>query len=67
MYSRTAIDLPVLVKDAMDLFGQIAIFPLVGGRLALAPVIIPTHTHSQRSAQRRDRILLAVFSNEGIT
>jgi hypothetical protein len=67
MHPRTAIDLPVLVKDAMDLSGQFAIFPLVGAGLALTPFIVPTHTHSQRSAQRRDRILLAVFGNEWIT
>ena len=67
MDSWTAIDLPVFVKDAMDLSGEFAIFSLMGARLALAPFIIPTHAHSQCAAQRRDRILLAVLGKEHIT
>lgn len=67
MHARTAIDLPVFVKDARDLFGQFAIFPLVGAGLVLTPFIVAAHTHSQRSAQCRDRILLAVLGNERIT
>jgi len=66
MHARTAVDLPVFMKDAMDLPGQIAIFSLVGARLALLPVIVTTHTPPQRATQRRDRILLTVLSTKGI-
>ena len=66
MHPRTPIDLPVLVKDVMDLFGQFAIFSLVGARLALTPFIVAAHTYSQRAAQRRDRVLLAVLGYERI-
>jgi len=66
MHPRTGIRLLVLMKDAMDLSGQFAIFPLVGARLALTPVTVATHAHSQRTAQRRDRVLLAVLGYERI-
>lgn len=67
MHTGTPIHLPVLVKDPVDLFGQVAIFSLVGTRFSGAPLIIPTDTDSKRSAQRADRILLAVLGDEWIT
>jgi hypothetical protein len=66
MHPRTAIDLPVLMKDAMDPLGQFAIFPLVRARLALTPFIVATRAHFQRTTQRRDRVLLAVLGYERI-
>jgi hypothetical protein len=42
MDARTAIDLTLGIKEAMDLFGQFAIFSLMGTGLSLVPVVIAT-------------------------
>jgi hypothetical protein len=67
MDARAAIDLPMRVKNPMDVFGQLAIFSLVCAGFPLVPVVIATDTDPEYPAHRRHRILLAMLSNKGVT
>ncbi len=65
MNAWAAIDLTMRKVDLLDVGGQTGIFSAMLARLSAFPGIIATLGDLERLAEHRDRILLAVLSNEG--
>ena len=63
----TAVDLAMLMKDAMNPLGPLAIFPRLRAGFSHAPFIVATDTDSKGSTPRRDGILLTGLSTERVT
>ncbi len=64
MNAWAAIDLTMRKVDLLDVGGQTGIFSAMLARLSAFPGIIATLGDLERLAEHRDRILLAVLSNE---
>lgn len=63
---RAAIDLPIAVKDAMNLSGSFAIFSRVRTGFPFVPIVIATHRDAKDPAHRAHGIKRCMLCNKWI-
>src|ERR1700736_5624400 len=66
MDAWASIDAAMRMENAMNLFGQFAIFSLVGTGFTLKRVIVATDGNQKHTAHATYRIELGMFFDEGI-
>jgi hypothetical protein len=64
MNPRTPIDLTMIQEDLLNVGGQAGIFSAMVARLSVLPGIVAADRDLKRLAEHRNRVLVAVLSNE---